>query len=533
MTLKKDGITLVDSGGGVGSTVSIADGVNPAIEATVFDLPNSNPLAVELVDTNGDPIVGFPTSGVDDVVTGNIALITDVVSVATPGNSQVFLKISGSFVALLLFEQQMPDGTWTSCVLHQYLNMTNVGSFASQTTSSNRTWMGAVMGTAFRVSCSTFTSGTVTINIVVKPQSFPFVSLLAGTTTGAGTPNIAFVDSFAQLKVTLVTGDNQNPIINNADGVSPIGGVFNPIIAAEGILFNGATYDRMRGDVANGLDVDVTRTAPLADTTASGTLNAINAAITIALTGQKGVGFQLSGGTFIGIIEPQISTDGGTTWAATQFYSASTQLFSSALVYFSNNTPATVTLVVPGGTSHVRVIATSYTSGTANGALRTSQTDQMPITNQTVQIVDGAFGTFKAQVDFTNSLKVTGPLTDTQLSARLNTLGQKTMALSAPVVIASDQAAIPITGSISATSAATATALPPTNYVEGVSEPLSQDLAGNLRTIGINDTEQMKLMFTMQQVLAELKAIHMILASVSGQRMDSSSFLEPLSPITH
>lgn len=41
---------------------------------------------------------------------------------------------------------------------------------------------------------------------------------------------------------------------------------------------------------------------------------------------------------------------------------------------------------------------------------------------------------------------VSGPfLTDTQLSARLNTLGQKTMALSAPVVIASNQSAFPVT----------------------------------------------------------------------------------------
>lgn len=41
---------------------------------------------------------------------------------------------------------------------------------------------------------------------------------------------------------------------------------------------------------------------------------------------------------------------------------------------------------------------------------------------------------------------VSGPfLTDAQLSARLNTLGQKTMALSAPVVIASNQSAFPVT----------------------------------------------------------------------------------------
>ena len=64
-------------------------------------------------------------------------------------------------------------------------------------------------------------------------------------------------------------------------------------------------------------------------------------------------------------------------------------------------------------------------------------------------------------------------------------LGQAAMAASLPVVIASDQSAIPITGSISATSAATASALDPA-YTEGVSEALSQDLRGNLRVGGDN-----------------------------------------------
>lgn len=60
------------SGGGNGA---IEDGVNPAILATVFDLPNSNPQAVVIVDTNGDPIAGSAVSIADgaDVAEGSIA----------------------------------------------------------------------------------------------------------------------------------------------------------------------------------------------------------------------------------------------------------------------------------------------------------------------------------------------------------------------------------------------------------------------------------------------------------------------------
>jgi len=71
------------------------------------------------------------------------------------------------------------------------------------------------------------------------------------------------------------------------------------------------------------------------------------------------------------------------------------------------------------------------------------------------------------------------------VSAGVPALGQAAMAASLPVVIASDQSAIPVTGSITATSAATASALDPA-YTEGVSEALSQDLSGNLRVGGDN-----------------------------------------------
>lgn len=71
----------------------------------------------------------------------------------------------------------------------------------------------------------------------------------------------------------------------------------------------------------------------------------------------------------------------------------------------------------------------------------------------------------------------------TQIAGAAVSLGQKTSALSFPVVLASDQSAVPISGSISITSSslATATALNP-SYTEGAASALSQDLTGNLRT---------------------------------------------------
>lgn len=84
-------------GGGMGGgPVEIMDGVNNAIELTVFDRTNSNPAAVQIVDNNGDPIVSFGggiqyTEGdTDATITGTAAMWEDggntlrPVSAATP-----------------------------------------------------------------------------------------------------------------------------------------------------------------------------------------------------------------------------------------------------------------------------------------------------------------------------------------------------------------------------------------------------------------------------------------------------------------
>lgn len=62
-------------------------------------------------------------------------------------------------------------------------------------------------------------------------------------------------------------------------------------------------------------------------------------------------------------------------------------------------------------------------------------------------------GTITANVGTTNGL-----LLDATLTARINTLGQKTMANSTPVVLASDQASIPVTVGSSTTAAVTSVA---------------------------------------------------------------------------
>jgi len=108
------------------------------------------------------------------------------------------------------------------------------------------------------------------------------------------------------------------------------------------------------------------------DTTASGTLNALNAAATITLAGQIGVGMQLAAGTLIGTIVPELSIDGGTTWFSTYFDDPATGSKSSSIVFSSSNTATARTIVGAGGASSARVRVSAFTSGTATCNVRAS-----------------------------------------------------------------------------------------------------------------------------------------------------------------
>lgn len=102
------------------------------------------------------------------------------------------------------------------------------------------------------------------------------------------------------------------------------------------------------------------------DTTASGTLNALNATVQIAMAGHNSVGFQLAAGTLIGTIVPELSIDGGTTWNATYFEDPSIGNKSLSVVFSISNVATDQSIILTGGTSHVRVRVSAFTSGTAN-----------------------------------------------------------------------------------------------------------------------------------------------------------------------
>lgn len=163
-------------------------------------------------------------------------------------------------------------------------------------------------------------------------------------------------------------------------------------------------------------------------------------------------------------------------------------------------------------------VLAALTNGTQYTRL-TDGTNNVSVTVANALKVDGsgAIQPVSGTVSISGSVAVTGPLTDAQLratpvpvsasslplptgaateatlltrvaestfTARLNTLGQKTMANSAPVVIAIDQAAIPVTGSFSDPSVGLNGAAAPTSSIQ-IGGPNG---SGNLTPIAVRST---------------------------------------------
>lgn len=101
-------------------------------------------------------------------------------------------------------------------------------------------------------------------------------------------------------------------------------------------------------------------------------LNGLNATVSIPTAGLNSVGFQILAGSLIGTIIPELSIDGGLNYTITSFYNPITGSITPSLVYNSANTTNILSIALIGGTSHVRVRVSVYTSGSANSIIRAS-----------------------------------------------------------------------------------------------------------------------------------------------------------------
>lgn len=103
-------------------------------------------------------------------------------------------------------------------------------------------------------------------------------------------------------------------------------------------------------------------------------MGALNAAVNLALQGAASVGLQLAAGTLIGTLVCECSLDGGATYPGIGiFYDPSNSTQFPSLVFSSANTAKTLSILPVGGSSHIRIRVSAFSSGTANAILRASQ----------------------------------------------------------------------------------------------------------------------------------------------------------------
>lgn len=199
------------------------------------------------------------------------------------------------------------------------------------------------------------------------------------------------------------------------------------------------------------------------DTTATGTLGALNAYVTIVMAGEMGSGMQMVAGSLIGTIVAEVSTDGGTTWAPTFFDDPATSNIVSSITFSVANTAITMSIVGAGGASSVRVRVSAYTSGTATCNLRASFTH-----DPSVLFAGQPGGTVR-------------PPTASQMAGWDGT-NLRVPAVKAPstAAVASDQALVVTTSPYSSDNGYVTTASP--TYTNNTIANLSLDTFGALRT---------------------------------------------------
>lgn len=221
-------------------------------------------------------------------------------------------------------------------------------------------------------------------------------SLVFGAPNPAKVGNIILVGgvSFARIRLAAWTSGSANLFLS---------GTVNQFTAPLGRVTDGTNIAAVKAastppvveDPAVVVGLSPNSSLPLtANTSSTGALGALNAAVSVALTGQLSAGFQLFSGTLIGTIIAEVSFDGGTTWSSAFFINSNLTL-SSSIVFTVANTAQAGTILMQGGATNVRVRVSAFTSGTANLTLSAVHAIN---NSQVVSPTDGFKRTYSASI---------------------------------------------------------------------------------------------------------------------------------------
>lgn len=150
------------------------------------------------------------------------------------GAATVGFQVSGTFVATVTFEVTIDGSNWVSLQV-----LPSTGTIPVTTATAPGAFTGSCAGYALARARVTWTSGT-SVTVVADAITESMTSITTGTAGVVDTELPA---------AALLADTTTNPTTTS--------------VGSETMIFNGATWDRARGDITNGMDVDVTRLSAL------------------------------------------------------------------------------------------------------------------------------------------------------------------------------------------------------------------------------------------------------------------------------
>ena len=267
-------------------------------------------------------------------------------------------------------------------------------------------------------------------------------------------------------------------------GAQPAAGSLSVIVSADQtsipttsaqlpVLLGQAPMANSLAVVVSGDQTNIPVTVQSNNTSVSAIFSALNATQVMTVNGHQGIAFRVSG-AWVGTIDFEGSADGMVTWTPIECFNPDADL-SEGVHSFTNANGVFQPLDL-GGFTHVRAIASVWSSGSANiyingnnwaaspnitaredGASVPSYGNQMAgkdgggllrfvSTDTAGHLLVSQFGTWTIGLPTGAATETTlaGVLTNTTFTTRIPTVGQKTMVGSIPVTIASDQGALTV-----------------------------------------------------------------------------------------
>jgi len=447
------GGTVVPVSGTVTANIGTTNGL--ALDATLSTLSGKfGSIGQKAMAASAPVVIASDQSAVPVTLTNSDLFVTgaitntQTVAVNTQGRASVGIGLTGTWTGTVVFETTIDGSTWIAA----YATNPATGAIVSSATAVGNFEYACGGYQQFRIRGNTVATGSLTVSLnaatgasgisIIDP--LPTGSNTIGAVTISGTPAVTISGTPA----VTVTSGTVTANIGTTNGLAldatltTLSGKFGTI----GQKASAASAPVVIASDQSTLPVTVTNNDLFVTGAITNTQN-----VAVNSQGRSTVAIALTG-TWTGTAVFEKTVD-GTNWVSAYVASPGTGLVvtsATANGTFEFGSAGYQQLRVRGATVATGSLTVSLNAGTGVGDV--AITSPLPVGSNVIGAVTisgtpavTVTGTVTSNIGTTNGLALDASITS--LSGKFGSLGQKAMAGSAPVVLASDQAAIPVTQS--------------------------------------------------------------------------------------